>query len=331
MLLEKFNSIDALKKNDDYKLIDFTDSSKMIYDFLTNSGFNIDQMEVIVPNPVIISTKPLKEILCNTATTTDPSIPVPITNFGKFSSFHQLAQLHIILSDQHVHYKEVLDYLNSKNKLHKDMPNIVSQLNLFKDEKGLLRVKRHELISLNIIPNLQPNPETEDDIDISWTTDDTINHIKDSYEKLKKLAQQATDRKSRYMPKTHSKLEIGDIVLIKEPFLKPSNYPMGKVEQVQINVNNEVTGATLLKEKTQETTEKETVNTEKIKTSRPQRKAAIQSKLKTALLYDSDSVRNTPKRFINDILMYRTFSSIIRNGGQMGEEHLSAINLLEFS
>lgn len=110
-------------------------------------------MEVIVPNPVIISTKPLKEeILCNTATTTDPSIPVPITNFGKFSSFHrlvtvckyvlefinklklklkiknaekfsnihinenvlELAQLHIILSDQHVHYKEVLDYLNSK-------------------------------------------------------------------------------------------------------------------------------------------------------------------------------------------------------------------------
>ncbi|RXG53621.1 hypothetical protein Avbf_13496 [Armadillidium vulgare] len=433
------------RQNDDYKLIAFTDSSKMIYDFLTNSGFNIDQMEVIVPNPVIISTKPLKEeILCNTATTTDPSIPVPITNFGKFSSFHrlvtvckyvlefinklklklkiknaekfsnihinenvlELAQLHIILSDQHVHCKEVLDYLNSKNKLHKDMPNIVSQLNLFKDEKGLLRVKSkfnrykdkyknyfpillhknspitemiildmhkktshanfefivaqtihlvnrrpvafkealrdsgqedipaaitpeillkgHELISLNIIPNLQPDPETEDDIDISWTTDDTINHIKDSYEKLKKvrsnlieiynseflsqLAQQATDRKSRYMPKTHSKLEIGDIVLIKEPFLKPSNYPMGKVEQVQINVNNEVTGATLLKgnkerikrhvsslipllkRKTRETTEKVTVNTEKIKTSRPQRKAAIQSKLKTALLYDSDSV-----------------------------------------
>ncbi|RXG69589.1 hypothetical protein Avbf_08087 [Armadillidium vulgare] len=374
MLLENFNSIDALEgQNDDYKLIAFTDSSKMIYDFLTNSGFNIDQMEVIVPNPVIISTKPLKEeILCNTATTTDPSIPIPITNFGKFSfsSF------------------EVLDYLNSKNKLHKDMPNIVSQLNLFKDEKGLLRVKSkfnrykdkyknyfpillhknspitemiildmhkktshasfytllseirkewwipnffstvkkivnkcvnckrftnrtislnaspyrehrlnppnipyrnfefivaqtvhlvnrrpvafkealrdsgqdipaaitpeillkgHELISLNIIPNLQPDPETEDDIDISWTTDDTINHIKDSYEKLKKLAQQATDKKSRFMPKTHSKLEIGDIVLIKEPFLKPTNYPMGKVEQVQININNEVTGTTLLK------------------------------------------------------------------------------------
>ncbi|RXG51493.1 hypothetical protein Avbf_11762 [Armadillidium vulgare] len=113
------------RQNDDYKLIAFTDSSKMIYDFLTNSGFNIDQMEVIVPNPVIISTKSLKEeILCNTATTTDPSIPVPITNFGKFSSFHRLVTV-----------------CNKNKPSQKICQNIKSQLNLFKDEKGLLRVK----------------------------------------------------------------------------------------------------------------------------------------------------------------------------------------------
>lgn len=64
---------------------------------------------------------------------------------------------------------------------------------------------------------------------------------------LAQLVHQATDNKSRYRPVSHKSLQIGDIVLIKEPYQKRSNYPMGKVLEVQINNMQEVTGATVIK------------------------------------------------------------------------------------
>ena len=46
----------------------------------------------------------------------------------------------IILREQQIFFREVFQYFDSKNKLIKDSPDIVNQLNLYKGKTGLLRV-----------------------------------------------------------------------------------------------------------------------------------------------------------------------------------------------
>ena len=121
-------------------------------------------------------------------------------------------------------------------------------------------LKGYEFISLNVIPNLQSIP----DLDPTWKPDkDHVSQVKDNYYKLRKaresltdiynneflgqLIYQATNSNSRYKPKAHTKLQVGDIVLLKEPYSKPSNYPMGIVKDLQVNSLDEVTGATVKK------------------------------------------------------------------------------------
>ena len=104
-------------------------------------------------------------------------------------------------------------------------------------------LKGYELASLNVIPDLTPV-----DSDPTWNPAmSSTDHIKDSYAKLRKarhqlielynseflsqLIVQATDSKSRYKPITHKNLQVGDIILLKEPLLKPANYPMGIVKK----------------------------------------------------------------------------------------------------
>ncbi|XP_068232415.1 uncharacterized protein [Palaemon carinicauda] len=130
-------------------------------------------------------------------------------------------------------------------------------------------VKGHELNSLNIIPHLHPLPRADD----TWVPDiSPISHVKDSHRKLRKaresiieiynkefvvqLVNQATDKRSRYQPVNHKLLEVGDIVLIKEPLLKPTNFPMGIVKEIKLNSLGEVTGATVLKGKSREETKR---------------------------------------------------------------------------
>ena len=66
------------------------------------------------------------------------------------------------------------------------------------------------------------------------------------------LIQQATDRKSRFEPKRHDKLMIGDVVLIKEENTKRTNLPLGIVEKITLNQLGEVTDTVLLKGSTKE-------------------------------------------------------------------------------
>ncbi|XP_064097667.1 uncharacterized protein LOC135209048 [Macrobrachium nipponense] len=130
-------------------------------------------------------------------------------------------------------------------------------------------VKGHELNSLNIIPHLHPLPRADD----TWVPDiSPIAHVKDSHRKLRKaresiieiynnefvvqLVNQATDKRGRYQPVNHKLLEVGDIVLIKEPLLKPTNFPMGIVKEIKVNSLGEVTGATVLKGKSREETKR---------------------------------------------------------------------------
>ena len=118
----------------------------------------------------------------------------------------------------------------------------------------------YDLVSVNLIPELQPDPSPDPDWQINA---DPISTIKSSYQKLKNvrsklvetynneflgtLMKQAVNTKDRYKPATHKKLQIGDIVLIKEENCKPVNFPMAIVKQVTTNINNEVTGAILQK------------------------------------------------------------------------------------
>ncbi|XP_066981068.1 uncharacterized protein [Macrobrachium rosenbergii] len=127
----------------------------------------------------------------------------------------------------------------------------------------------YSLVSLNIIPALQADPDSDEDFQVDF---DAVHKIKTSYEKLKHvrtnlleiyhrefmntLIKQATDKKDRYAPVNHKQISIGDIVLIKDDGYKPVNYPMGIVKEVFKNINGEVTAAKVLKGKTNEITKR---------------------------------------------------------------------------
>ncbi|XP_064089863.1 uncharacterized protein LOC135203822 [Macrobrachium nipponense] len=125
-------------------------------------------------------------------------------------------------------------------------------------------VKGYEIVSLNIIPDLEEVPD-----DPEWKMSSSPTEvIKDEYAKLRKvrhnlleayqneflstLVAQAVDRKDRYRPVCHQKLGIGDIVLIKEPNTKTINFPLGIVKDIEENDLGETTGAIILKGKTRE-------------------------------------------------------------------------------
>ena len=118
-----------------------------------------------------------------------------------------------------------------------------------------------ELISINIIPQLQnqidPDPDYNvDQISSSWCKLQKVRHnlIKLYNEEfVGNLIYQAVNLKERYKPVKHKHLSVGDIVLIKEPLLKPSNYPLGRIKEVVKNINDEITGVTVLKGKSGET------------------------------------------------------------------------------
>ena len=126
-----------------------------------------------------------------------------------------------------------------------------------------LLIHGHNLISTNIIPTLQGHPSDDPDWNI-----DPVQSVRDTYAKLKnvrsnlmsiysneylgKLIDQATNEKDRYCKVTHDGIEVGDIVLLKEDFTKPIDYPMGRIQTVQVNSLGEVTGATVKKGKTNE-------------------------------------------------------------------------------
>ena len=116
-----------------------------------------------------------------------------------------------------------------------------------------------------MIPDLQDVPVDDPD----WRADiDPSQIIRDEYAKLTKvrknlieiynseflgtLISQSVDRKDRYKPVTQHRIKVGDIVLLQEENTKPTNYPMGVVKSIEVNSNNEATGAVILKGKSKE-------------------------------------------------------------------------------
>lgn len=79
--------------------------------------------------------------------------------------------------------------------------------------------------------------------------------LRDVYhgEFLQSLIHQATDRPERYKYTRHRALQVGDVVLLKEPLLKPIAYPMGIVKSIESNELGETTAARVKKGNTGET------------------------------------------------------------------------------
>ena len=130
----------------------------------------------------------------------------------------------------------------------------------------------YDLISVNIIPDLQRSPYLDDENFSAEPSDKVRGNYKmlqkvrsnliDLYheEFLTNLIHQAVSVKDRYRPVKHTALKKNDIVLIKGPFCKPSQYPMGIVQEVVENNLGEVTGVTLLKGKTHDITKRHVSN-----------------------------------------------------------------------
>ena len=115
-----------------------------------------------------------------------------------------------------------------------------------------------ELVSVNVIPQVQSdytdNFENENLRDDYGKLRQSIKRMTDIYsqEFLTKLTCQSLDKGDRYKPVIHKKLSTGDIVLLIEPNMKRSNYPMGRIKSVSVNLLDEVTSAEIVKGKTRE-------------------------------------------------------------------------------
>jgi len=123
-------------------------------------------------------------------------------------------------------------------------------------------IKGHELPSVNLIPDLQDDSELGSDP--LWSENyDPVDYIRKSHSSLvtarsrliehynsefvKSLVDQATNSKDRFKPVENTCLSVGDLVLIKDSFTKPANYPMGLVKKVFSNADNIVTDALIYK------------------------------------------------------------------------------------
>ena len=110
-----------------------------------------------------------------------------------------------------------------------------------------------EFVSLNVVPE----PQSSED-DPNWgEVADATEIIKVRYQKLKKarkylqtlyheqfipqLISQSVNVKDRYKPVTHNTVAVGDIVLLKDPMLKPSSYPLAVVTKTTVNELGETT------------------------------------------------------------------------------------------
>ena len=108
--------------------------------------------------------------------------------------------------------------------------------------------------------------QSDDDQDPDWLPDSNyIQTAKLKFEKvrlrlvklyneyfLQNLISQAVNKKDRYIKVKHNSVNIGDIILIKDPLIKPVNYPMGIIRSLVKNDMGEVTGVEVFKGETKE-------------------------------------------------------------------------------
>ena len=160
--------------------------------------------------------------------------------------------------------------INRRPVAFKDCIRQSSDDNLIDPITPEILLRGYELTSINVIPDLQYNPDPD------WVNSNKVDIVRTNYEKLSKVRQnlidiyhdefvvnlinQATDRNDRYKPIMHKSVQIGDIVMIKDQFCKPHNYPLGIVQNVKVNDLGETTDVSVMKGKTREVTKRHVTN-----------------------------------------------------------------------
>ena len=125
-----------------------------------------------------------------------------------------------------------------------------------------LLVRGYEPTAISIIPmghaeeEWKPNVDPIDKIKINYTK---LSQIRQKFaeiyrdEFLSLLIQQAVNKKDRFKPVTHKKLQINDIVLLKEENTKRVNFPMAIIQKIIHNDLGEITAVEVKKGKSGET------------------------------------------------------------------------------
>jgi len=139
-----------------------------------------------------------------------------------------------------------------------------------------LLVTGREIVALNIVPQ-----HSDDRSDPDWAkSKDPVESLRNQFEKLSAarvrlleiyneqfiqgLIDQATSKKDRYLPVKNVSLQIGDVVLLKEPNTKAIKYPMALVLDIVTNSIGEVTDVTVRKGKTREVVKRHVTSVIKI-------------------------------------------------------------------
>lgn len=125
--------------------------------------------------------------------------------------------------------------------------------------------KGRELVSLNIVPALQPDPENDREWSSNMGSSDQLRKQFDKARKVrmnliktydtefkKSLIDQAVASKDKFKPIRHDLLKVNDIVLLTDPLLKANHYPMAVVTSTIQNSLGEVTNVIVRKGSTRE-------------------------------------------------------------------------------
>ena len=108
---------------------------------------------------------------------------------------------------------------------------------------------------LNIIPEVHDDPVINIDCkDMDYSKElDKIRKLSKKLSSIyhdyfmQQLIIQSTNKKDFYKPQPYQPIKIGDLVLVKDPFLKPHQYPLARVKDLKLNSMGEVTEVTLIK------------------------------------------------------------------------------------
>ena len=160
-------------------------------------------------------------------------------NAVNYSNFELLlAECKNIVNKRPICLKETL----RDNSLNDPIPSVLTPE---------LIIYGYELVTVSVLPNT-----SKDD----WVPPnspkliyDNLTEIRQNLHKIyeeeffQTLMYQATNESDRYKPVTHHKLSIGDVVLVKENFMKRCNFPLARVTEITTNSANEVTDVTLIK------------------------------------------------------------------------------------
>lgn len=125
--------------------------------------------------------------------------------------------------------------------------------------------KGRELVSLNIIPAFEPDPDNDANWSANIGSDDQLRQefakarkVRENLIKIyndefqQTLINQAINSKDSFKPVNHTILNVGDIVLLKDPMLKVNHFPMGIVRETFKNEAGEVTNIVVKKGSTRE-------------------------------------------------------------------------------